>query len=89
MKLGGRNAKSALKIQGIYSLVSSVFSSIELTKAPGEYFGAGEPRLLPSLPSSIATGLWVASSTMIVPYLCRFLSAKSSTPIIEPQSNYM
>lgn len=33
--LGGSNAKSALKIQGVYSLVSSLFSNIELTKAPG------------------------------------------------------
>jgi len=33
--LGGRNAKSSLKIQGVYSLISSGFSSIELTKAPG------------------------------------------------------
>lgn len=33
--LGGRNAKSALKIQGVYSLISSGFSNIELTKAPG------------------------------------------------------
>lgn len=33
--LGGSNAKSALKIQGVYSLVSSLFGSIELTKAPG------------------------------------------------------
>lgn len=33
--LGGRNAKSSLKIQGVYSLLSSSFTSIELTKAPG------------------------------------------------------
>ena len=33
--LGGRNAKSSLKIQGVYSLISSGFSSVELTKAPG------------------------------------------------------
>ncbi len=33
--LGGRNAKSSLKIQGVYSLISSGFSSIELTEAPG------------------------------------------------------
>jgi hypothetical protein len=33
--LGGRNAASALKIQGVFSLISGCFSSIELTKAPG------------------------------------------------------
>lgn len=33
--LGGRNAKASLKIQGVYSLLSSSFTSIELTKAPG------------------------------------------------------
>lgn len=33
--LGGRNAKASLKIHGVYSLISSGFSSIELTKAPG------------------------------------------------------
>ena len=33
--LGGRNAKSSLKIQGLYSLISSSFSNLELTKAPG------------------------------------------------------
>lgn len=33
--LGGRNAKASLKIQGVYSLTSSCFSSIEITKSPG------------------------------------------------------
>lgn len=33
--LGGRNAKASLKIQGVYSLLSSSFTSIELTEAPG------------------------------------------------------
>lgn len=33
--LGGRNAKSSLKIQGVYSLISSSFTNLELTKAPG------------------------------------------------------
>lgn len=33
--LGGYNAKSSLKIQEVYSLISSGFSSIELIKAPG------------------------------------------------------
>ncbi len=33
--IGGKNAKSAIKIQGVYSLVSSCFSSIELTRSPG------------------------------------------------------
>lgn len=33
--LGGYNAKASLKIQGVYSLISSSFTSIELTKAPG------------------------------------------------------
>ncbi|ABR47572.1 transposase, IS4 family protein [Alkaliphilus metalliredigens QYMF] len=33
--LGGRNAKSSLKVQGIYSLIPARFSSLEITKAPG------------------------------------------------------
>jgi hypothetical protein len=33
--LGGHNAKGSLKIQGVYSLLSSSFTSIELTKSPG------------------------------------------------------
>lgn len=33
--IGGKNAKSSLKIQGVYSLISSCFSSIELTNSPG------------------------------------------------------
>jgi hypothetical protein len=33
--LGGCNAKSSLKIQGVYSLLSSCFSTIEIMKAPG------------------------------------------------------
>jgi hypothetical protein len=33
--LGGRNARASLKIQGIYSLLSSSFTSLELTKSPG------------------------------------------------------
>ena len=33
--IGGKNAKSSVKIQGVYSLVSSCFSSLELTRSPG------------------------------------------------------
>lgn len=33
--IGGKNAKSSIRIQGIYSLISSCFSSIELTRSPG------------------------------------------------------
>lgn len=38
----------------------------------------------PSLPSNKVTGLWLCSSTIIVPYVFLFLYAKSSTPITSP-----